>query len=73
MGSEMCIRDSCCITTNRKSVDLVIDYFFGTMKGIKSLEYRIWSRSYRKQTSFEDLVKVQNMMRNIRKNTKMKV
>ncbi|SHO80167.1 putative LAGLIDADG homing endonuclease (mitochondrion) [Malassezia sympodialis ATCC 42132] len=63
----------CCITTNRKSVDLVIDYFFGTMKGIKSLEYRIWSRSYRKLTSFEDLVKVQNMMRNIRKNTKMKV
>ena len=43
------------------------------MKGIKSLEYRIWSRSYRKLTSFEDLVKVQNMMRNIRKNTKMKV
>ena len=63
----------CCITTNRKSVDLVIDYFFGTMKGRKSLEYRIWSRSYRKLTSFEDLVKVQNMMRNIRKNTKMKV
>jgi len=63
----------CCITTNRKSINLVIDYFFGTMKGIKSLEYRIWSRSYRKRTSFEDLVKVQNMMKNICKNTKMKV
>ena len=31
----------CCVTTNRKSVDQVIHYFFRTMKGMKSLEYRI--------------------------------
>nr|WBU10750.1 LAGLIDADG homing endonuclease [Malassezia caprae] len=62
-----------CLTTNRKSIDRVIDYFFGTMKGMKSLEYRIWSRSYRKSTTFEDLVKVQTMIRNIRNNYKMKV
>lgn len=30
-----------CLTTNRKSVNEVIDYFKNTMKGIKSLEYRI--------------------------------
>lgn len=62
-----------CLTTNRKSVNLVIDYFFQTMKGMKSLEYRIWSRSYRKMYTFDDLQKVQAIMKNIRKNSEMKV
>jgi hypothetical protein len=30
-----------CVTTTQASVHKVIDYFFGTMKGMKSLEYRI--------------------------------
>ena len=30
-----------CVTTNQVSVHKVIDYFFKTIKGIKSLEYRI--------------------------------
>lgn len=55
-----------CITTNQKSVEKVINYFFRTMKGMKSLEYRIWSRSYQKENSFEDLVKVREMMKKIR-------
>lgn len=30
-----------CVTTNRQSVEFVIDYFEKTMKGMKSLEFRI--------------------------------
>lgn len=37
------------------------------MKGMKSLEYRIWARSFSKENkNFESLSKVQNLMRNIR-------
>jgi hypothetical protein len=40
------------------------------MKGMKSLEYRIWARSFNKKligsTRFEYLSKVQTQMRNIR-------
>ena len=37
------------------------------MKGMKSLEYRIWARSFSKENkNFESLFKVQNLMRNIR-------
>lgn len=30
-----------CVTSNRKDVGLIIDYFNNTMKGMKSLEFRI--------------------------------
>jgi hypothetical protein len=40
------------------------------MKGMKSLEFRIWSRSFNKEKTgtirFEYLTKVRNQMRNIR-------
>ena len=55
-----------CITTTQASVNKVIYYFFHTIKGMKSLEYRIWSRSFRKKNSFEELVKIQKIMNNIR-------
>ena len=61
-----------CVTTNQASVHKVIDYFFKTIKGIKSLEYRIWSRSFRKNNSFEELMKIQNMINKIRNNSKNK-
>ena len=61
-----------CVTTNQASVHKVIDYFFKTIKGIKSLEYRIWSRSFRKKNSFEELMKIQNMINKIRNNYKNK-
>lgn len=51
-------------------VSNIISYFFNTMKGMKSLEYRIWARSYNKQVTglkrFEYLLAVQAQMRNIR-------
>lgn len=55
------------VTTNSKSIKKISDYFFNTMKGIKSLEYKIWARSFnKKDKNFEDLLKIRNLMRNIR-------
>ncbi len=57
-------------TTNAKHVANIILYFHNTMKGMKALEFRIWSRSFNKIKSgparFDYLTKVRNQMRNIR-------
>lgn len=56
------------VTTNSKSIENIITYYFKTMKGMKALEYRIWARSFNKNASgtFEYITKIQNLMRNIR-------
>lgn len=56
------------VTTNSKSIENIISYYFKTMKGMKALEYRIWARSFNKKASggFEYMSKIQNLMRNIR-------
>jgi len=60
-------------TTNSKHISNIISYYNHTMKGMKSLEYRIWARSFNKhkagQARFEYLNKVRNQAlaeRNIR-------
>ena len=57
-------------TTNSKSILNIISYYSNTMKGMKSLEFRIWARSYNKVKSgperFKYLSKVRDQMRNIR-------
>lgn len=55
------------VTTNSKSIENIISYYFKTMKGMKALEYRIWARSFNKKASggFEYMTKIQNLMRNI--------
>lgn len=54
------------VTTNSKAIKTIADYFFKTMKGMKALEYRIWSRSFNKKCKdFESLLKIRNQMRNI--------
>lgn len=35
-------------TTNSRAIGNVSKYFFNTMKGMKGVEYRIWSRSFNK-------------------------
>jgi hypothetical protein len=56
-------------TTNSRAIENIIDYFQDTMKGMKSLEYRIWSRSYNKyKGNFEKLLKIRNMIRKLRNN-----
>ena len=55
-------------TTNSRAIENIIDYFKNTMKGIKSLEYRIWARSYKKHKgNYEKLSNIRNMLRKLRK------
>lgn len=56
------------VTTKTSSIYHLVKYFHGTIKGIKSLEYRIWARSFMKQkSSYEYLYKIREIMRKIRK------
>ena len=36
------------VSTNSKFINDIILYYYSTMKGMKSLEYRIWARSFTK-------------------------
>jgi hypothetical protein len=54
-------------TTNSHSILFLIDYFSNTLKGMKSVEYRIWSRSYLKHKGdYNTLLSVQSHMRHLR-------
>ncbi len=55
------------IAQNLTAIESIIDFFFKTMKGMKSYEYRIWSRSFKKRKrGFDYLYKIQKQMRNIK-------
>lgn len=59
-------------TSKSSRIANIINYYSTTMKGMKSLEFRIWSRSFIKGEKFEAtkryeyLAKIQGQMRNIR-------
>ena len=57
-------------TTNSKSISNIISYYTNTMKGMKSIEFRIWARSYKKAKTdlnkYVYLTKVRDQMRKIR-------
>jgi hypothetical protein len=54
-------------TVQSQAISNIVQYFHQTIKGIKSLEYRIWARSFNKKNhDFDTLHKTQNIMRNIR-------
>ena len=56
-------------TTNSRAVENIIVYFKDTMKGIKSLEYKIWARSYnRNKGDYKKLSLIRDMVRKLRKN-----
>ena len=46
------------VTTNSRAIENIIKYFKNTMKGMKSVEYRIWSRSYNKHKGEFDSLKI---------------
>lgn len=55
-------------TTNSRCIENIIYYYQDTLKGIKSLEYKIWARSYVKyKGNYEKLLSIRNTIRNIRK------
>jgi LAGLIDADG endonuclease len=60
------------VTTNSRAVENIIKYYKNTMKGMKSLEYRIWSRSYSKYkgnylalNNIRNRVRIMKMKKNI--------
>lgn len=56
-------------TTNSRAIENIIFFFKDTMKGVKSLEYRIWARSYTKNKGdYAKLFSIRNIVRNLRKN-----
>lgn len=55
------------VTSNKTNIIYIIEYFRDTMKGMKSLEYRIWSRSFsKKKQDYATLLKTRELMRSIR-------
>ena len=55
-------------TTNSRAIENIIEYYKNTMKGMKSVEYRIWSRSYVKHKGdFLALKKIRDTVRIMRK------
>lgn len=45
----------------------VIDVFNNSMKGMKAVEYKIWSRSFNKSKgSYEELFKIREQIRKLR-------
>ena len=51
------------VATSVKDISFIINFFHKTMKGMKALEYRIWSRSFNSQDKdFHSLIKIQNLM-----------
>jgi len=56
-------------TTNSRAIENIIVYFKDTMKGVKSLEYRIWARSYAKNKGdYDKLYNIRDIIRKTRKN-----
>jgi hypothetical protein len=59
-------------TSKSSRITNIINYYTNTIKGIKSLEFRIWRRSFKKGEQFdaskryEYLAGIQEQMRNIR-------
>lgn len=50
-------------TTNSRAVENIINYFYNTMKGMKSVEYRIWARSYVKNKGkFTELSNIREIL-----------
>jgi hypothetical protein len=54
-------------TTNSRAIENIIQYFHKTMKGMKSVEYRIWARSYVKHKGdFNKLSKIRDIIRKLK-------
>jgi hypothetical protein len=60
-------------TTNNRTINFLIDYYKDTFVGMKSLEFRIWARTYFKHRGdFEKLLHTQQQLRKIRNKHKEK-
>ena len=47
-------------TTNSRSIQNIIKYFNGTLKGVNSFNYQVWARSYKNHKGdFDKLQKIE--------------
>lgn len=53
-------------TTNSRSISKIQKFFLNKLKGIKSLEYKIWARSLHYKKDNEKLLKTQKQLQNLR-------
>ena len=54
-------------TTNSRAIENIISYYKNSMRGMKSVEYRIWSRSYYKNKGdYNALLNIRNNVRIMR-------
>nr|UBU96507.1 hypothetical protein [Malassezia furfur] len=51
---------TCISSSDPQSIQTIIQYFNHTLKGIKSLEFKLWSRSFTKHLSYSQLQNLQN-------------
>ncbi len=55
------------VTTNSRAIENIISYFESCLKGMKSVEYRIWARSYVKHKGdYQKLSKIREIIRGLR-------
>ena len=55
-------------TTNSRALEKIKDFFLNKLKGIQSLEYKIWARSFNYKKNVDKLFKIQAQLRKLRKN-----
>ena len=62
-------RDKCYYlqTKNKKSIKYIIYFVNGFLKGVKSLEFKLWKRAFNNKYNNKKLEKIQLIMRKLRK------
>lgn len=62
-------RDKCYYlqTKNKKSIEYIIYFVNGYLKGVKSLEFKLWKRAFSNKYNNKKLEKIQLIMRKLRK------
>jgi hypothetical protein len=53
--------------TGKKDIKRIKDYYFKSFKGVTSLYYRIWARSFRDKGKYSKLLTIQEHLRRIKK------
>ena len=60
-------------TSNSRALEKIKIFYLNKLKGMKSLEFKIWARSFNYKNNFDKLFKIQTQLRKLRKNDKKAV
>lgn len=53
-------------TSNSRALEKIKSFYLNKLKGMKSLEYKIWARSFNYKNNFDKLFKIQAQLRKLR-------